>query len=138
LISGFVAETTAEVSAAQPEMAMRCSLDLYSGRSNPSWDLTPSETAELLARLRALPPTGKETLFDGLGYRGIIVTADRDGATEIETVVASNGIVLVRQRDGSESWYRDPGREFERWLLRTSKNRIQASDYEIASQALER
>ena len=51
-------------------------LDVFSGRPNPSWELNPSESGELLKELSPLPEADKNKayFFDGLGYRGFIIS----------------------------------------------------------------
>jgi hypothetical protein len=51
-------------------------LDVFSGRPNPSWELSTSESGELLKQLSSLPEAdkNKSDFFDGLGYRGLIIS----------------------------------------------------------------
>ncbi len=50
-------------------------LDVFSGRANPTWPLTPEESLELLARIDRLHSVGPETQ-PSLGYRGFVVYRD--------------------------------------------------------------
>jgi hypothetical protein len=58
------------------EMKISIELDVFSGRPNPSWELNPSESGELLKELSPLPEVDKNKaeFFDGLGYRGFIIS----------------------------------------------------------------
>ena len=58
-------------------MTLKLTLDAFSGRPNPSVDLTPQEAADLVARLgpvtaRARSGSGARTAAR-LGYRGIVI-----------------------------------------------------------------
>ena len=60
-------------------MTSLVTLDIYSGRPNPSWLLPQREEQQLLSRLKALnEPTDKRPSgsFGGLGYRGFFITRD--------------------------------------------------------------
>src|SRR6478752_1821383 len=58
-------------------MTLKLTLDAFSGRPNPSVDLTPQEAADLVARLGPVTaaPSASASLAQPvrLGYRGIIV-----------------------------------------------------------------
>lgn len=114
---------------------MQVELDMFSGRPNPQWNLTPEENAELNRLLQTLPKdkTGKASI-PGLGYRGFIVTATEDkveGCTEVfifrEYVTAKCSGELLQ--------FADKDRTLERWLLQTGRGRLEDSLYQqIASQ----
>ena len=57
-------------------MKISIELDVFSGRPNPSWELTASESGELLKQLSPLPEADKTQapFYDGLGYRGFIIS----------------------------------------------------------------
>jgi hypothetical protein len=58
------------------QMKISIELDVFSGRPNPSWELNHSESGELLKELSLLPEVDKNKaeFFDGLGYRGFIIS----------------------------------------------------------------
>ncbi len=96
-------------------------LDVFSGVPNPTWKLSASEAASLAQSLTRLEPTqtpGKR--FDGLGYRGFIVHLVAPQSLAISTMHAYSGTVEIAT--GVEtSFYQDPQRQVERWLLETGK-----------------
>jgi hypothetical protein len=98
-------------------------LDLYSGRPNPTWSLSGAVTAELLHRLQALEASKVDTQeFDGLGYRA--VRAELQEQTKIAAVVsASRGVVTVEQA-GQRFRFADTGRQFELWLVNTGTGHV--------------
>ena len=90
-------------------------LDIFSGRPNPRWTLSPAEEAELIQRLldRAVP-LAPMTISDGkLGYRGFLVRATGATATTLESRGLPTGF---RVRDGLGS---SIDATAERWLLFT-------------------
>lgn len=69
-----------------PDVRARVTVDVFSGRTNPSWELTPEQTRELLAFAALNPdaidssPSGTEG-FQGLGFRGLQVDFISDADT---------------------------------------------------------
>src|SRR5262245_43236851 len=57
---------------------MRVTLDIYSGRENPSWDLSANETRELIARVAGKTLPSVEDVEGTLGFRGYIVAVSED------------------------------------------------------------
>ena len=114
---------------------MRADLDLYSGRPNPTWDLTPDEVTQLQAQLDRLTEISEGEVRQDLGYRGIIVTATQGGSSALSKVVVSNRIVIVEQ-GGRTRKLADNDRALERWLFQTSKGRIDAAVYDMVAKEL--
>jgi hypothetical protein len=88
-------------------------LDIFSGRPNPRWTLSPQEEQEFLTRLldKSVPMTSVSAVEGNLGYRGFIVRAD--GATA--GALSSRGLsTTFRVRDGLDRSI-DPSSEA--WLL---------------------
>lgn len=85
-------------------------VDLYSGRLNPRFALTPEQASEFGRRLAALPPADPAPAAEpGLGYRGLIVTG-LPGSTAVH-------VFAGRLTPSAGGVRMDPGREVERWLL---------------------
>jgi hypothetical protein len=99
-------------------------LDAFSGRPNPRWELTGTQAAEFLARLRALRPT-QEGQFggEGLGYRGFVVRAKGEQVDGFDEVRLYRGTVLARHGDRTET-FSDPDRILERWLLDSARGHV--------------
>jgi hypothetical protein len=93
-------------------------LDVYSGRPNPTWPLAEGMTAEFLRRLHALDSSkAAPREFEDLGYRA--VSAQFQDETKGTVVVkASRGIVTLEWA-GQRVHYVDAGRQFESWLVNT-------------------
>ena len=94
-------------------------LDIFSGRPNPAWALSPAEAAAFLARLRELPPAAPRALLGQLGYRGFIV--DVSDGLQASRVHVQDGIVHTTSPGAAASAHSDTGRALERWLLDAGK-----------------
>jgi hypothetical protein len=100
---------------------VRVTLLLFSGRPNPSFDLSPTIAAErLVAGLeatKALETAAGETAIPGvLGYNGIVVEngANVRGLPQVMVVYRER----VEVRDGRTSLRLDAGRQLETALLK--------------------
>jgi hypothetical protein len=91
-------------------------LDVYSGRPNPTWTLSGAVAAELLARLQGLEASEVSTPeFDGLGYRAVRAEL-QEQAKCVAVLSAWRGVVTVEQA-GQRFRYADTNRQFELWLV---------------------
>jgi hypothetical protein len=63
---------------------LQVELDIFSGRPNPRWTLTPREERELIERVKADPSlmVPVTTPVGGLGYRGYIIERVKEGSGE--------------------------------------------------------
>jgi hypothetical protein len=57
---------------------MRVTMNLFSGRPNPTWSLTPSQAEELVERLAAAGPVAAPDEPPLLGFRGFTLNPDLD------------------------------------------------------------
>ena len=74
-------------------------LDVFSGRPNPRWPLTPEEAEDLSARISRLAPvSGTRDVPTGLGYRGFNVYSATTGAPQLWLYVG-RGVVRVTERN---------------------------------------
>mmetsp|Transcript_684 Transcript_684/g.2426 ORF Transcript_684/g.2426 Transcript_684/m.2426 type:complete len:116 (-) Transcript_684:196-543(-) len=97
-------------------MSVRVTALLFSGRQDPTWELTPEEAAELASRLAAAAQTATKTDdVNRLGYRGLSVRTDGS-----ETAVVYGG-VINRSGEGNVV---DSGREVERFLAEGSVGKL--------------
>jgi hypothetical protein len=72
--------------------------DIFSGRPNPQWPLTASESAELLARVRALESPAISALGVRAGWRGFVVLVDGPLGRESAWLRVRGGVVEVQGR----------------------------------------
>ncbi len=106
---------------------MQVEADVFSGRPNPRWTLDAAAAAELARRLAELPPAPPAAPFEGLGYRGLVVTG-LEG--ECDEVRVHGG--RVRAECGGETRTRaDAGRALERWLLATGEGSLEPATLEL-------
>jgi hypothetical protein len=125
-------ESRAVSDAAESDVA-EVELDIFSGRSNPTWALSAADTALFLQKIASLAenPTGQ--LSNPLGYRGFIVHVTQ-GAEETQVHV-QKGTVQV-SREGATAYYSDPDHGLERWLLETGRPFLADDVMELAESGL--
>jgi hypothetical protein len=83
-------------------------LDAFSGRENPSWQLTENERSELTKRLDDLrPATGAIWPAPQLGYRGFKVELKLAGVQAPRLVDVGFGLVVVRVGNDVPAFYLD-------------------------------
>jgi hypothetical protein len=93
-------------------------LDVFSGRPNPTWPLAEGTTVEFLRRLHALDGSkAAPREFEDLGYRA--VSAEFQDETKGTVVVKASRGVVTLNRAGQQFHYLDAGRQFELWLVNT-------------------
>ena len=87
-------------------------MNIYSGRPDPTWTLEGGDLAELMTRLDALPEAqGAPPASGALGYRGLTVSFP-DGQ-ELQTAAGRAAIGAAA--------FDDKGRGFERWIVGTGR-----------------
>ncbi len=57
---------------------MIVTLDAFSGRPNPSWNVSEEDRRQLVDRVANRALKAADAVDDVLGYRGLIVSAERD------------------------------------------------------------
>jgi hypothetical protein len=57
---------------------MRVTLDIYSGRENPAWELSPSDARQLVSRLAGRAVAAAEEAESVLGFRGYVIAVADD------------------------------------------------------------
>lgn len=115
-------------------MSISVSIDIFSGRPNPTWTLKPSQEAEYIRHVKALPlvPIPVASELPGLGYRGLISKLS-DNLLSSRSIRVFQGIVQV-----ADNWYLDEGRLFETWLLETADSNIDVSIIEMVRREIKR
>jgi len=93
-------------------------LDVFSGRPNPSWSLTADEEQELARRIQGLPLSGTPPLEGDLGYRGFKLVAPVRDALPREIIVG-NGRITIRDDRGTHYYIDRNG--LEAWLLEQAR-----------------
>lgn len=119
--------------SAKENEPIQVELDIFSGRENPYWELTPQEASQFARLLETLPESkGESSVREGLGYRGLIVTQAGKSIAGYDEILISNGLVVARK--GNESrLFIDKDRLLEQWLFQTAKGRLEDSLYQQVS-----
>ncbi len=105
-------------------------LDIYSGRVNPSWDLSGTTLTDLVAILDQLKTTPS---FEGpdpdsrLGYRGFIVELTYKPSGAIRHLVIYQG--GIKETGAQVKFYVDPDRKIEKLLLESARSHINTETY---------
>lgn len=90
-------------------------LDIFSGKPNPSWKLSTEQVEFLQTSLKSLDEVSeKQPIAPDLGYRGFVVTLNNNVRIDIY-----GGTITIHKKV-----FLDRGRMLERWLVRTSDQRI--------------
>ncbi len=109
-------------SASTPQSAANVTVEVYSGRPDPTWALDDASLKALRERVNALKAAAPDTpAFEGLGYRGIRVAMP--GADALRSVSVSRGIVTI-ERGTEKSRFVDSGRELELWLVKSGEKTL--------------
>jgi hypothetical protein len=105
------------------------SLGIYSGRPDPSWPLTESQSAHLDELLAALPSKSGSPPEGGLGYHGFsLIPADR-GPYDRELVAYRGTVGPVGST--TASYLLDVDRVVERFLLETGRPHLSAEEVAV-------
>jgi hypothetical protein len=115
----------------QPGGAM-VSLDIFSGRPNPVWTLSPAETIALRGLLDRLPASPCPSLPAQLGYRGFVVQFSSGSRAAGDGLRAYKGTVW-RGNPWTENVANlcrsDTGREVEGALLASGRGELDTNLY---------
>jgi hypothetical protein len=90
-------------------------IDVYSGRPNPSFDLTTREVAELAKLLQNLPATGAGAPELHLGYRGFVITSEASIAPGLPSQVRIYAGRVIPE-EGPKPRVYDDINSVEEWL----------------------
>jgi hypothetical protein len=129
---------------------MRATLNLFSGRPNPSWRLNASDASELVDRVTAgVPVVAGEA--PRLGFRGVTLEAELDDVARrrplparfvVPPAAATEAGVAAPERKGGRraTAAREsapaPARDASRWLLTTAAGAVPDDVLEAASAAM--
>lgn len=119
-------------------MSVVVTLDMYSGRPNPSWEIPDSEAKKLkkmLGKKRKITGTSSPGSAGLLGYRGLLLsTADDTSFPKI--MRAFDGILEVASLDTPN--YVDQDSEIEHFLLSTAGKALSDDERKFISQEIQK
>ncbi|MDR1853108.1 MAG: hypothetical protein LBR21_10770 [Propionibacteriaceae bacterium] len=101
--------------------------DVYSGRSNPQWDLSEAESERLASRLETLNVSRAncEISRDRLGLRAIDISGiDTSYGTNSEVTIYPEGSVAILPPDHPEVCLADPEHEVLKLILSDAEGHV--------------
>src|SRR5262249_46824314 len=107
---------------------MRVQIDMFSGRPNPSWEISAGEASLVRQAYQRLADPGAATRPDRLGYRGLILNGDGVRDLGLTRVLVGGGIVIAEGFQGVR-YLSDSDRSFERQLFMTGQSRLDPTDF---------
>ncbi len=133
LAAGCIAMQPACKLAGPPGPVVVAEADVYSGRPNPSWTVSGSDSVTLRRRVAALPAGGAAPVPPGVGYRGIVVHEPRLVLRDCSELRVYRGTVAA-QCDAGPRTLADAGRQVERFLAETGLRSADPSAYAVVQQ----
>lgn len=110
------------------EEQAKVTLNVFSGRRDPTWSLSKEQAESLLSIVKELPACDQRKFFDGLGYRGFQVTMSRPITERRSKVTVYRG--RVRYDDGGNVKYlADEDRQIEQLLLKSGSPHLKPGLY---------
>jgi hypothetical protein len=100
---------------------------------NPAWTLSDAQASVFVAKLSTLIETEAQPRFNHLGYRGLIARIQQGIHQEVRL---HGGLVEVRGR--ISTFFSDPDRALERWLLSTGRRFVDEEVFKIIAVEVER
>ena len=115
---------------------MHVVLDIFSGRPNPNFILTPEQTMEFLEIISFLKPIEKNCTNQdgGLGYRGFMAEEKSNNSGTSKEFKIYNGKVKVVVGNDTVSIFEDKDYLLERWLLKIASDNVENDLIKIIAQ----
>jgi hypothetical protein len=101
----------------------KVTLQIFSGRENPSWSLSEKQIDELLALLNDLPKAEPSDFQDGLGYRGFQVALTGNATEKTQEIVAHKGRIFYKSAE-ADKYFTDRNRRVEIFLLKSGDSHL--------------
>jgi hypothetical protein len=96
------------------ESGIIVTLDIFSGRRNPTWELTQDQANVLKDKLNNLDPATPIS-NDILGYRGFIIDNTAGDTDLAEQIIVYNGVIGLLEQ--GEFTYLNDRNDLEGWLI---------------------
>lgn len=113
-------------------------LDIFSGRPNPTWTLTKEPTLLFLNKISEIKPTTEniQSYHEKiLGYRGFIVDQITNKDLTSKRFEIYNGAIKVLS-DSSSYFLKDKDFQIEKWLLQTAYNHIDNDTFNFVKEEM--
>jgi hypothetical protein len=121
------------------QMAVIVTLDMYSGRPNPSWELNESQVQEFLKLLqtkRRSTQLKSTPSWSRLGYRGFVITMVAEAADLPKGMRVFDGIVEHTTEMARN--YIDHNSEIEQFLINTAGTALSKETKDYVQQEMEK
>jgi hypothetical protein len=128
ILSPFSASSESSTTSTASGGTMRVQIDMFSGRPNPSWEITAQEADQVRAAFRQLPERSASARSERLGYRGLIVHGDGVRDLGLTRILIGGGVVIAEGFQGVR-YLSDADRSLERQLFQTGRTRLDPTDY---------
>ncbi len=100
---------------------MQITLDIFSGRKNPTWNLSGEEQRQLLDRVHGRALTPVEAQESHLGYRGLVIHASDDSVVELPQTFRIGGSRTAPVVKGAKTLSIDEETEVAQFLLQSAR-----------------
>lgn len=97
-------------------------LDVFSGKPNPTWELSQEQQTEFMIKISGLKHTEDIQKSSRLGYRGLIVEEKIN--PKVQRIIELNDGIIRIFEGKLVSILKDKDSEIERWLLHTAPKTI--------------
>lgn len=101
-------------------------LQIYSGKENPTWNLTGQQADELISLLENLPKSESLDFSGGLGYTGFHVAIKGENDTKTNRQITAYKGQILYQSETSKEYFTDRERRVEMFLLKTGESSLDA------------
>jgi hypothetical protein len=98
-------------------------LKIFSGRENPTWELSSEQTADFLLLVKDLPETDAKQRPGGLGYQGFQVVLTAPRTKQKREISVFKGIVDDKS-EKVEVHLSDKDKKLEKLLLQSGTSRL--------------
>lgn len=98
---------------------MQVTLDIFSGRPNPSWTIRPEDKQELTRRLAGLSRARQIPSDRGLGYRGFVITNQTEENGLPTEIRVFEGLVTTKGKAGVSTFH--DTNHLEKWLAEQAR-----------------
>lgn len=120
----------------QPEGQAKVTLNIFSGKKNPTWSLSKEDVESLLSIVKGLPAADSGDFFDGLGYRGFQVSMSGPATAARSRITVYRG--RVRYDDGGNVRYlADKDRQVEQLLLKSGSLHLKPGLYKTVEREVQ-
>lgn len=113
----------------------RVTLNIFSGRPNPTWTLSTKNANQLVTKISELPKSNSTSSIDGLGYNGFQIEFTHSASRK--SSITSNKGLVVYNVNGTNYYFTDSQRLVEKFLLESGKSTLNSQLYQTVKAEIE-